>query len=208
MNKKPVFIVVLTIFFLTLPYIYLHSLEKSDQHLKKTALLIIDVQDFYFPGGSLPLVNPEPASLNAQKMLKKFREKNLMVIHVRHNAKSGAGIHLNVMPVKGEKVISKDYANSFKGTDLLEYLNKHEVNRLVIVGMQTHMCVEAATRAACDLGFKCILVHDACATRALKFKDKVISAKDVHNSTLSTLSRTYAKVIDTKTFLEQYYLKD
>lgn len=204
MNKKPVSIVILTIFFLALPHIYLHSSEKGEPHSKKTALLIIDVQDFYFPGGSLHLVNPEPASLNAQKILKKFRENNLMVIHVRHNAKSGAGIHANVKPVNGEKVISKDYANSFRDTDLLEILNKHQVKRLVIVGMQTHMCVEAATRAASDLGFECILVHDACATRALKFKDKVISAEDAHYSTLSTLSRTYAKVIDTKTFLEKF----
>jgi nicotinamidase-related amidase len=201
MNKRSVSIVILTIFFLALPYIYLHSTEKSDMNSKKTALLIIDVQDFYFPGGGVPLVNPEPASLNAQKILKKFREKNLIVIHVRHNAKSGAGIHANVKPVNGEKVISKDYANSFKDTDLLEYLTEHQVKRLVIMGMQTHMCVEAATRAASDLGFECILVHDACATRALKFKDKVISAEDVHYSTLSTLSRTYAKVMDTKTFL-------
>jgi nicotinamidase-related amidase len=201
MNKRSVFIVILMLFFLALPYIYLHSTEKRDMHSKKTALLLIDIQDFYFPGGSLPLVNPEPASLNAQKILKKFRERNLMVIHVRHNAKSGAGIHANVKPLKGEKVISKDYANSFRDTDLLEYLNNHQVKRLVIVGMQTHMCVEAATRAASDLNFECILVHDACATRALKFKDKVISAEDVHYSTLSTLSRTYAKVMDTKTFL-------
>jgi nicotinamidase-related amidase len=201
MNKSSVSIIILMIFFLALPYIYLHSAEERDMQSKKTALLIIDIQDFYFPGGSVPLVNPEPASLNAQKILKKFREKNLLVIHVRHNAKSGAGIHANVKPINGEKVISKDHANSFRDTDLLEYLNQHQVKRIVIVGMQTHMCVEAATRAACDLGFECILVHDACATRALKFNDKVISAEDVHYSTLSTLSDTYSKVIDTKTFL-------
>ncbi len=206
MNKRSVSIVmvILTIFFLVFPYIYLHSAEESDMKSNKTALLIIDIQDFYFPGGSLPLVNPEPASLNAQKILMKFREKNLPVIHVRHNARSGAGIHANVKPVNGEKVISKDHANSFRDTDLLEYLNQHQVKRLVIVGMQTHMCVEAATRAASDLGFECILIHDACATRALKFNDKVIGAEDVHYSTLSTLSGTYAQVMDTKTFLEGF----
>jgi len=206
MNKRSVSIVmvILTIFFLVLPYIYLHSAEESDMKSNKTALLIIDIQDFYFPGGSLPLVNPEPASLNAQKILMKFRGKNLLVIHVRHNARSGAGIHANVKPVNGEKVISKDHANSFRDSDLLEYLNQHQVKRLVIVGMQTHMCVEAATRAASDLGFECILVHDACATRALKFNDKVISAEDVHYSTLSTISGTYAQVMDTKTFLEVF----
>jgi nicotinamidase-related amidase len=205
MKRKSFFIVCLTFFIVVFFHVYLHSEEKGDPDTKKTALLIIDIQDFYFPGGSLPLVNPEPASLNAQKILKKFREKKLLVVHVRHNAKSGAGIHDNVKPVKGEKVISKNYANSFRETDLLEYLNKHQVKRLVIVGMQTHMCVEAATRAACDLGFECILVQDACATRALTFQDKTVSAKDVHYSTLSTLSPTYAEVVDTKTFLEKFF---
>lgn len=204
MNKRLVFIGFLIVLFLVFSFFHLYSRGKSDLHLKKTALLIIDVQDFYFPGGSLPLVNPETAGLNAKKILKKFREEKLTVVHVRHNAKSGAGIHASVKPITGEKVISKDYVNSFRDTDLLEYLNKHQVKRLVICGMQTHMCVEAAVRAASDFGFKCLLVHDACATRALKFQDKTIQAEDVHYSTLSALSRTYADVIDTKTFLLQY----
>ena len=203
MYKKKMLAAFLMTFFLAIPYIGLYSSEKSDIAVKKTALLIIDIQDFYFPGGSLPLVDPEPASLNAKKILEKFREKHLMVIHIRHNAGTGAGIHNHVKPLKSEKVISKDYANSFRDTDLLEYLTRNRVKRLVIVGMQTHMCVEAATRAANDLGFECILIHDACATRDLKFKDIVISAEDVHYSTLSSLSRTYARVSDTRTFLQE-----
>jgi len=63
------------------------------------------------------------------------------------------------------------------------------------------MCVEAATRAASDLGFKCILVHDACATKDLTFGDKVIKAEDVHYSTLVTL-KNYAKVQSTEEFLK------
>ncbi len=193
----PLFIAFLMIVVLTSP-----NIEPSNkEYPPKTALLIIDVQNFYFPGGGYPLVNPEAASLNAAKLLKKFRAENRLVIHVRHNAKSGADIHQNVKPLPGEKVISKNSANSFKNTDLLEYLKEHQVTRLVICGMMTHMCVEAAARAASDFGFQCILVHDACATRALKFNNKTISAEDVHYSTLSTLSRTYAKVIDTETFL-------
>jgi nicotinamidase-related amidase len=63
------------------------------------------------------------------------------------------------------------------------------------------MCVEAATRAAADLGYSCILVHDACATKDLKFGDKLIKASDVHFSTLSTL-RSYAKVVAVEEFLK------
>jgi nicotinamidase-related amidase len=64
------------------------------------------------------------------------------------------------------------------------------------------MCVEAATRAASDYGFKCILIHDACATKDLKFGEKTIKAEDVHYSTLITL-KNYAEVISTDEYLNQ-----
>ena len=83
----------------------------------------------------------------------------------------------------------------------IEYLKKNKVKRLVICGMQTHMCLEAAVRAAHDYDFECIVVHDACAARDLKFADRVIKAEDVHYSTLSTL-KAYAKIIDTATYLK------
>ena len=69
--------------------------------------------------------------------------------------------------------------------------------------MMTHMCIEAATRAAHDLGFKCTVISDACATKALDFEGKTISAEDVHYATLRTLSGSYAKVETTETFLTQ-----
>ncbi len=166
-----------------------------------TALLIIDIQDFYFPGGSVPLVNPEAASLNAAKLLERFRMEGRPVIHVGHNAKKGMGFRAAVAPREAEKVFFKDEVNAFNGTDLLPYLKELKVQRLVIAGMQTHMCVEAAVRAASDLGFECILVADACATRNLKYKDREVSAADVHAATLATLDRTYATVVDTETFL-------
>jgi len=201
MNIFTVFIVLVTMVILVSVdlSVGVHASGKPEQG--KTALLIIDVQNFYFPGGDYALVNPEAAALNAAKLLKKFRGEKKLVIHVRHNAKSGADIHETVKPLEGEKVISKDHANSFRDTDLLKYLKGNNVTRLVICGMMTHMCVEAAARAASDLGFKCIVVHDACATRALTFGDKTVSAEDVHYSTLSALT-SYAEVVSTETVLK------
>jgi nicotinamidase-related amidase len=164
------------------------------------ALLIIDIQDFYFPSGKSALVEPEKAAANAALLLKDFRSRNLPVIHVRHNAEPGGKINDLVKPLPSEKIISKDEVNCFLKTDLLDYLKTNKIDTLVICGMQTHMCVEAATRAASDYGFKCILVHDACATKDLKFGDKVIKAEDVHYSTLSTL-KNYAVVKSTKEYL-------
>jgi len=171
---------------------------------KVTALLIIDIQDFYFPGGVMPLVGPEAASLNAARILEKFRAEGRLVVHVGHNAKDKMGFHEAVAPKSGEKIFYKDEVSAFNGTDLLTYLREQKVQRLVIMGMQTHMCVEAAVRAAYDLGFECTLVGDACATRNLKYKDREVSAEDVHAATLSTLDRNYATVVDTETFLAAY----
>ena len=114
--------------------------------------------------------------------------------------KGGGDIHEYVTPLTGETVFVKEHVSCFRETPLLEYLQEKEVERLVVVGMMTHMCVEAATRSADDLGFETILIHDACATRDLKYGDELIAAKDVHLSTLSTL-RAYAKVVSTKDFL-------
>lgn len=169
---------------------------------KTTALIIIDIQNFYFPEGSVPLFEPEKAAENAKKLLTFFRDQNMTVIHVRHNTNSGAEIHNLVSPKENEKVISKDKANAFVGTDLLEYLNYNKITNLILCGMQTHMCLEAATRAASDFGFNCTVIEDACATRDLKYGDTTVKAKDVHFSTLSTLNGTYAKILTRQEYFE------
>ncbi|MGB8952003.1 MAG: cysteine hydrolase family protein [Candidatus Aminicenantales bacterium] len=164
---------------------------------------MIDIQNFYFSGGQNPLEQPEEASRKAQKILDMFRKRHLLVVHVRHNAKSGAGIHERVAPANGEKVITKDHVNAFKDTNLLEFLRSRKIKNLVICGMMTHMCVEAAVRAASDFNFKCVLIGDACATRALKYGDVEVDARAVHLSTLSTLDRYYAEVMNTDEFLQK-----
>jgi nicotinamidase-related amidase len=166
------------------------------------ALLIIDIQDFYFPGGKSALVEPEKAAANAALLLANFRKENLTVIHVRHNSEPGGKINDIVKPLPTEKIVSKDAVNCFVGTDLSDFLKSNKIDTLIICGMQTHMCVEAATRAASDYGFKCFLIHDACATKDLKFGEKTIKAEDVHYSTLSTL-KNYGTVISTMEYLKR-----
>jgi len=68
------------------------------------------------------------------------------------------------------------------------------VERVVITGMMTHMCVDATARAASDLGFEVIVAEDACATRDLKYGDTVIPADLVHKSFLAAL-KSYGRVM-------------
>jgi nicotinamidase-related amidase len=174
------------------------TLSDLDEH---AALLIIDIQDFYFPEGALPLVEPELASANAKLLLDRFREAGREVIHVGHNAQSGVEFHPDVAPRESEKIFMKDDVSAFEGTGLQAYLQDKGIQKLVICGMQTHMCVEGATRAAHDLGYDCIVVADACATRDLEFGGRAVAAADVQAATLATLDRFYAEVVDTEGFL-------
>ncbi len=169
----------------------------------KTALLLVDIQNFYFPGEGPGLINAETAALAAKGVLQIFRDQQQLVVHIRHQSVKGFEIHPNVAPLPSEKVITKQEVNSFHKTDLLEYLKDHGVNRLIIIGMQTQMCLEAAVRAAHDFGFECLVVQDACATKDLKFGGKTVRAEEVQTAVLATLTDgRYAKVIGLNDFQE------
>ena len=169
-----------------------------------TALVIIDIQEFYFPEGALPLVGPEAASANAGLVLARFRDRGLPVFHVGHNAQAGKDFHADVKPLEGEDVVFKNEVNAFQDTDLLDRLQHRGILRVVLCGMQTHMCLEGAARAAADYGFEVVVVGDACATRDLKYGETIVPAAAVHASTLATLDRVYGRVIDTRAALAEF----
>jgi nicotinamidase-related amidase len=171
----------------------------------KTALLVIDIQKDYFPGGKYPLVNPLEAAKKAYMILQCFREHSGHHIHIQHIAlnpdapffvkgTTGSDIHDSVAHFVGEPIVYKHYPNSFRETDLLEMLKEWEIERVVITGMMTHMCVDATARAAADLGFQVIVAEDACATRDLKYGDTTIPADHVHKAFLAAL-KSYGDVM-------------
>lgn len=172
----------------------------------QTALLMIDIQNDYFPGGKNELVGSSNASLVAKGLLETFRAKKLPVIHIQHiSTRAGAtyfvqdtpGVRFNenVVPLPTEIVIIKHFPNSFRNTELLDVLKKAGVGKLLICGMMTHMCIDSTTRAAFDLGFDCTVVQDACATKDLSFDHNVIPADVVHRAFLGALNGMFAKVM-------------
>jgi nicotinamidase-related amidase len=179
----------------------------------RPALIVVDIQNFYFPGGSLPLQGSEAAGLNAKRVLELFRMKTWPVIHVRHLSKGAAeseltsnpqwDFQINVAPLPGEHVVTKREVNAFRGTNLLDLLKDLKVKNLVIIGMQTHMCLEGAVRAAADYGFAVTVAEDACAARDLEYNGKKIPADAVHLSTLATLKGAYAKVLTAEELLKE-----
>lgn len=172
----------------------------------KKALLLIDIQNDYFPKGAMELQGSAEAGRCAGTMLKRFRDDNLLVSHIQHISirpgatfflpdTEGVLFHETVRPLPGETVVQKYYPNSFRETELLDRLKKEQVRHLTIGGMMTHMCVDATVRAAFDHGFACTVLHDACATRALTFDGQTIPAAHVHGSFLAALGAVYARIM-------------
>jgi len=63
----------------------------------------------------------------------------------------------------GETVLDKPGYSAFHQTDLDHILRSQGVDRLVVCGVTTEVCVHSTLRAATDLGYRCITVADACA---------------------------------------------
>jgi nicotinamidase-related amidase len=179
----------------------------------RTALVIVDIQNDYFPGGRNELAGPIPAAAKARVLLDAFRERTMPVVHVRHESARpgatfflpgtpGAQIHDSVRPLDGETIITKNFPNSFRNTALLPTLRNSDIGRLVVCGMMTHMCIDSTVRAAFDHGFEVLLAGDACATKNLMSEDEMIPAEQVHQAFLAALNGTFAKVALTEKLLK------
>jgi nicotinamidase-related amidase len=188
--------------------------QKGDNDMS-IGLLLIDIQNDYFPGGKMELEGSEQAGQVAGRLLKFFRKNKLPVVHIQHLSihpgatfflphTPGVEIHTDVKPFDGEPLIQKHYPNSFRETGLLSHLQQQNIRQLVIAGMMTHMCVDATTRAATDYGFECRVAQDACATRSLKLNERVVSAQDVHIAFLAALNGPYGRVMVADAIMEEW----
>jgi nicotinamidase-related amidase len=177
----------------------------------KTALLLIDIQNDYFPGGKMELVEPLAAAKQAHELLQCFRDHEQKTVHIQHvslkpdasffiSGDRGTDIHDAVAHFEGEPLVQKHYPNSFRETNLLDLLKGWAVERVVITGMMTHMCVDATARAAADFGFQVIVAEDACATRDLKYGETTIPAGQVHKAFLAAL-KSYGQVMPAEQIL-------
>jgi nicotinamidase-related amidase len=179
--------------------------------MENTALILIDFQNDYFSNydsAKFALSNTEAAANQGAKLLAAFREKNLPIVHVRHEFQTddapfflpgseGAKIHTSVANITGEPVVLKHQINGFRDTNLKAILDEQGIEHVIVVGAMTHMCIDAVTRAAKDFGYNCTIAHDACATLDLEFNGVKVPAEHVHATFMAALKFAYANVTST-----------
>ena len=178
-----------------------------------TALILIDIQMDYFPGGRMELVGSIEAAGAAARLLAAFRKQTWPVYHIQHISAqpaatfflpgtAGVEIHSCVAPLPEEPVVTKHFPNSFRETDLLERFKADGIHQLLVCGMMTSMCVDATVRAAFDLGFASTVAQDACATRDLTLDGESVPARQVHTAFLAALGAVYSKIRTTDAILD------
>ncbi|MGH8350649.1 MAG: cysteine hydrolase family protein [Pseudomonas sp.] len=180
--------------------------------MAKQALIVVDIQNDYFPQGKWPLVGADAAADNAARLIEAFRDAGDPVVHIRHEFTSeeapfftpnseGAKLHPKVLNRADEPVVLKHFVNSFRETGLRSILDEQDIKELVVVGSMSHMCVDGITRAAADFGYKVTVIHDACATLDLEFNGVTVPAAQVHAAFMAALAFAYASVVSTSDYL-------
>lgn len=170
----------------------------------KSALVLIDCQNTYREG-VMQLEGVEPALIQCQKLLARYRDAGRPVIHIQHDAGAGSPYDLNdrigaiadvVKPRDGEPVVVKNYPSSFEKTNLDELLKGYGVEDVALAGFMTHVCINSTARAAFNHGYRATVVGNATATRSLPSPTGgVTSAKDLQEASLTALNDIFAVVV-------------
>lgn len=174
------------------------------------ALIVIDIQNDYFKGGKNCLFNTEEVAKRAKKVIDKFREKKLPIIHIQHLASKesaffnrgtvGAEINEIVKPINGEKTITKGKPSSFLNTELDDYLKKLKINDIVLVGMMSHYCVDSTARSGKELGYSVTVIEDCCTTMNVEYMGELVDAKNIHAVTMINLKKEMVNIIKLEDF--------
>ena len=79
-------------------------------------------------------------------------------------------------PKEGEPIVDKPMRSAFAYTDFELLLNNRGIRNLILCGVVTDVCVLGTMKDACDKGYDCLLVTDACAAAAKDVHDAIVKS--------------------------------
>ncbi|MGK9235976.1 cysteine hydrolase [Inquilinus limosus] len=179
----------------------------------RAALLPVDLQrGFDLP--SWGRRNNPDLEANGQRLLAAWRRAGLPLLHIRHDSVEpgstlapshpGHAFRPGFEPRKGEPVVAKSVNCAFIGTDLDLRLRRLGVGTVVLFGFTADMCVSTTARVAANLGYRAIVIGDACACFDLPDgAGGTVAAEDLHRAHLATLAAEFAAVTTTGAVVER-----
>jgi nicotinamidase-related amidase len=168
------------------------------------ALIVIDVQNEYFPGGQWALPDAERTLPNILHLIRRAREEGEPVVFIQHVTPEGAPVFARgsvgseLRPELGvreeDTLFQKEHPSAFQGTGLNDFLRSCSVNRVDVCGYMTQMCCDTTTREAYSRGYAVRLFSDAMAAKDLIVDGQVVSHDVVHKVHLASQAR-FAKIL-------------
>lgn len=146
--------------------------------MNQKALLVIDLQNDYFPQGKFPLWNTEAVLSNIKAAIAKANQQGIPVIHIQHIADPalglspffnqgthGAEIYPEILAAAADgEVVTKSFADAFEQTNLEQVLQSQGVSELIICGMMTQNCVTHTAISKAAEKYKTSILMDCCTT--------------------------------------------
>lgn len=145
---------------------------------------------------------------NGLALLAAWRAARRPIIHVRHDSvepnstlrpETPGNVHRpGFEPLGGEPLVTKSVNAAFIGTDLDLRLRRLGVDTVVLFGISTDMCVSTSVRVGANMGYRVLLVEDACDCFDLSDgAGGTIAAHDIHRAHIATLRQEFATVLKT-----------
>jgi nicotinamidase-related amidase len=145
---------------------------------------------------------------NGHALLAAWRAAGRPVIHVCHDSvepnstlrpdRPGNALRPGFEPRADEPLVRKSVNAAFIGTDLDLRLRRLGADMVVLFGISTDMCVSTSVRVGANMGYRVLLVEDACDCFDLPDgASGTIAARDVHRIHVATLRQEFATVLTT-----------
>jgi nicotinamidase-related amidase len=178
------------------------------------ALLVIDVQNEYFPGGALPITHPVGHLTQILKAMDEADRAQVPVVVVRHSFNDpqkpffqpgtpGWELHPEIAARPHALLVDKNLPGSFTGTQLQPWLEDRGIQTLTISGYMTHMCCDTTARQAVHRGFTVEFLSDATGTLPLANSAGSVTAEELQRSILCAQQMLLSEVLSTSEWLRR-----
>lgn len=154
---------------------------------KHTALVVVDVQNDFCPGGALAVPDGDTVVPVLNRYIQLFRKAGGQIVYTRdwhprdHSSfkaqggpwpphcvqgTDGAKFHANLIPPVEAEVVSKADKNDeaysfFQGTNIAEKLRQQGIKTLLVGGLATDYCVKETVLDGLRFGFNVYHLDDA-----------------------------------------------
>lgn len=185
------------------------------KEIKNRALLVIDVQNEYFIG-KLPVSYPKNSLENISLAIAHSKQNSIPVVFIQHTMKQKDATAFirnsyewefvdSIKKIEPDLYIEKNFPSSFVGTNLQEWLDKNNIDTVVISGYMTQGCCDTTAKYAMHLGYNVEFLSDSTGTLGFENNAGKVTAEELHRAILVQQGARFSYVLNTKEWINEIH---